>query len=416
MAKVKDKIIELSLSRNYVCNWGLWEAVREILQNGQDSEKDGHPLHIDYREADECLVISNDDVTLDISSLVLGNGTKQDNEEAIGKYGEGYKLALLVLLRLNKHVKIYTGNEMWVPKFINSKTFGTEVLAIERKTIEGTPDEERVTFVIDDITIDEFRKLRLYGIRIAKDTGGYIGKTVDCEYGTILLDDKYKGRFYVEGLYVQKDDNFKYGYSFKNEVVNLDRDRKAINYYDLCELTTKSILTQTSDFQIVETSLSSKTYDSKDLQYFYNQASTEFKEGFAEHYVEKHNITKDTFVGTEKEVAISDAKEKVVVDEITARWVNDGLGKEKEYDEIRSMAKDKHNKEAAYKIYNKSPKKELYDWLLDNRKRLSNKQKARLVSIIEKVEVSGISLIKEEVLENMLAELNINNGNLTNED
>lgn len=416
MSKVKNKVIELSLSRNYVCNWGLWEAVREILQNGQDSEKDNHPLHIDYREADECLVISNDDVTLDMSSLVLGNGTKQDNIEAIGKYGEGYKLALLVLLRLDKHVEIHTGNEVWVPKFVNSKTFDTEVLAIERRIIEGTPDKERITFVIDNITISEFRKLRLYGIRIAKETGWYTGKTVESEYGQILLSDEYRGRFYVEGLYIQTDKNFKYGYSFKNEVVDLDRDRKAINYYDLCELTTKSILTQTEDFSIVETSLSSKTHDSKDLQYFYNQASSDFKEGFAEHYIEKHNLTKDTFVGTEKEVALSDAEEKVVVDEVTARWVNDGLGKGEEYSEIRSMARDKDNKEAAYKIYNKSAKKELYDWLLDNQKRLSKKQMTRLVAIIEKIEVSGTSVIREEVLTNILETLNINSGELNNEE
>lgn len=416
MARVKDKIIELSLSRNYVCNWGLWEAVREILQNGQDSEKEGHPLKIEYREADECLTFTNEGASLDISSLVLGNGTKQDNDEAIGKYGEGYKLALLVLLRLDKHVSIHTGNEIWTPKFVQSKTFQTEVLAIEKKVIEGVPDNDRITFIIDNITSREFYKLQLYGIRIAKETGGYVGKTVNCDYGMILLDDKYKGRFYVEGLYVQKDENFKYGYSFNNEVVDLDRDRKAINYYDLCELTTKSILTQTEDFQIVETSLSSKTHDSKDLQYFYNQASSDFKEGFAKHYVEKHNLTEETFIGTEKEVAISDAKDKVVVDEITARWVNDGLGKAEEYNEIRSMAKDKHNKDAAYKIYNKSPKKELYDWLLDNQKRLSNKQKLRLVSIIEKIEVSGTGPIHEEVLENMLAELNINSGDLFNED
>lgn len=412
MARIKGKTIELSLSRNYVCNWGLWEAVREILQNGQDSEKDGHPLHIEYREADECLTFTNEGATLDISSLVLGNGTKQDNDEAIGKYGEGYKLALLVLLRLDKHVEIHTGNEIWTPKFIKSKTFKTEVLAIEKKVIDGTPDNDRITFVVDNITNREFHKLQQYGIRIAKETNMYIGKTVECEYGTILLDDKYRGRFYVEGLYVQTDENFKYGYSFKNEVVDLDRDRKAINYYDLCELTTKSILTQTEDFQIVETSLSSKTHDSKDLQYFYNQASSEFKEGFAEHYVEKHKLTKETFVGTEKEVAISDAKEKVVVDEITARWVNDGLGKGEEYSEIRRMSKDKSNKEAAYKIYNKSVKKELYDWLLDNYKRLSKKQMTRLVAIIEKIEVSGIGAIKEEVLTDILEKLNINSGEL----
>lgn len=408
MTKAKNKIIELSLSKNYVCNWGLWEAVREILQNAQDSEKDGNKLKITYHEADETLIITNEGTNLDISSLVLGNGTKLDDETKIGKYGEGYKLALLVLLREGKSVKICQDKEDWYPLFKKSKTFGTEVLAIEREKKEGSTTKTFVSFIIGDIKDNEFRRLQKLGLRIGKETGMYIGKTVECEYGEILLDDKFKGKFYVEGLFIQTDDNFKYGYSFNNDVVDLDRDRKAINYYDLCELTTKSLLSQTNDFEIVETSIKSETHDSKDLQYFYTDASDDFKEGFAEHYIEKHKLTKDTFVGTEKEVQLSDAKETKIVDEITAKWVNDGLGRGKEYQEIKQMAKDKNNKEAAYKIYDKSEQKKLFDWLLTNKKRISKKQSIIFINIVRGMFPSGAGIIRNEVLDNILSELNIN--------
>ncbi len=411
------KQIELSLGKNYVCNWGLWEAVREIMQNAQDSEKDGHPLSITYENEDlpegGTLTITNDDVRLNISSLILGNSTKTDDVSMIGKYGEGYKLALLVLLRLGKTITIYTGSEKWKPKFRKSKTFETDVLTIEREPYEGAVDRERVMFIIDGITITEFEMLKLKSIRIRQETNRYHKiKMVDCDYGKILLDDEYKGKFYVEGLFIQNDENFKYGYSFNSEDVNLDRDRKAINYYELCELTTKSLLSQTEDFKIVETSITSKTHDTSDLQYYYKNASDEFKEGFAKDYVERHEIDSDTFVGTEKEVIVSGKDKVKVVDEITARWVNDGLGKEDEYQEIRRKVEDKDNEEVAMKYYNNSVLPKLYDWAIHNRKRISKTQLINLFNLLDEVPVDGIRYIRYDVKLRMAEECGLSKDDL----
>lgn len=396
--------IELSLGKNYVCNWGLWEAIREILQNAQDSELEGHTLSIDYLENDESLIIKNEGADLDISSLVLGNSIKGSNN-AIGKYGEGYKLALVVLLRLGHSVKIITNEETWIPHFKMSETFGTEVLSIERLQSDETSDG--VSFVIGDITEHEFIRLKGLGLRIAKETHSYLGKTIQCEYGEILLDEKYSGKFYVEGLYIQDDSNFKYGYNFKNEVVDLDRDRKAINYYDLCELTTKSLLTQEEDFEIVETSIQRNTHDSKDLKYFFSEATSTFKEGYAENYIDKHNKDRNTFFGTEKEVALVNDRPTEVVDEITASWINDGLGNGEEYREIKRKAEDKNNKDVAYQLYENSILKKMYDWIIHNHKRLSKTQLLAYMEMSKEINVSGISCIRQEVYENVLKECNL---------
>lgn len=37
-----EYIYELPLSPNYVCNWELKEAIRELLQNAIDGENCGH--------------------------------------------------------------------------------------------------------------------------------------------------------------------------------------------------------------------------------------------------------------------------------------------------------------------------------------------------------------------------------------
>lgn len=399
--------IELSIGKNYVTNWGLWEAIREIIQNGQDSEKEGNPLSITYDEMSGTLSIINKGAYLDISSLVLGNSIK-GSDEAIGKYGEGYKLALVVLLRLGKEVLITSGDETWKPIFQESKTFGTEVLAIEVEP--NYNNEDKVMFEIKGITVTEYYALKGKSLRLAKETSysNHI-KEVECDYGRILLDDEYKGKFYVEGLFIQTDNNFKYGYDFNYNEVDLDRDRKAINYYDLCELTTKSLISQTEDFSIVETCIEHKTHDTKDLQYFFNQTSREFKEGYAQNYIEKHNLSKDVFLGTEKEVALVDKENKVITDEITAKWVNEGLGNKEEYDEIKLLAHDKNNKDVGMKLYNDSVLKKLHDWITTNYKRLSQKQIDNFLDICSKVQVSGISYVRDDIEKDIKAVTTKNN-------
>ena len=134
---------ELSLSENYVSNWGLVEAIREIFQNAIDQENMARPPKDWYDDVEKespnkmffnfavdshnpnkyrTLSIGNKESILDVNSLLLGETTKSDDKRAIGKFGEGYKLALLVLTRLGKKIKIfnYGAREVWTAALKNS--------------------------------------------------------------------------------------------------------------------------------------------------------------------------------------------------------------------------------------------------------------------------------------------------------
>lgn len=390
--------IELSIGKNYVTNWGLWEAIREIIQNGQDSEKEGNLLSIRYDSLKQILTITNEGAELDIQSLVLGNSIKS-SPEAIGKYGEGYKLALVVLLRLGKDITITSDDEIWKPSFKESETFSTEVLTIEINSNEKT---NKVEFKINNISNEEYQFLCIRSLRLLKETKPRKKlKEIECDYGKIILNDDLKGNFYVEGLFVQNDENFKYSYNFNVNEVDLDRDRKAINYYDLCALTTKSLLTQTENFEIVETSIEYKTHDSSDIKYFYNKASEDFKQGYALNYVTKHKKEKDTFFGTEKEVeifkALEDSDDAVIVDEITASWLNDGLGNSERYYDIKAKAHEKQSEDLAMKLYEQSVLYELNNWLIKNCEQLTNDAVKDLLYILDGVHVSNIDNIRKDI-------------------
>lgn len=409
-----NKEIELSISKNYVSSWGFWEAMREILQNAIDENTLGHELNISIKDemnSKKSIQIFNKNAYLPVESLVLGNSTKSDDDETIGKYGEGYKLALVVLLRLGYEVFIGVGRDLWVPTFSKSTTLNCEVLKIKVLKNVNKMAPNGTTFYIGGLSISDINILSTNCLQFGAINHKVPKKMIDTDYGKLLLDDNYKGKFYVEGLFIQDDNNFKYGYSFDSYQVDLDRDRRAINYYDLLQLTTNSLLSQTEDFTIVETAIVHKEKDVKELTDFYTEASNDFAVGYANYFMEKNNLDEDTFVGTEKEVKVSGSSKTFVTDSVQAKLVNKGLSRTDEYNHIKELARTKDNSELAWKEYSSSALKQLHDWIKINASRLSNKQINSYIKIIRanKLEPSYYNLIKNDVLDNLIESLKINN-------
>src|SRR5688572_23444582 len=96
----KSTTVELTINPGYVKDWGIWEAVREFVQNGLDSHDNGFHLSIERGGGESKTVrIRNVGTTLDRRTLLLGASDKDGTLER-GKFGEGYKLGLLTLSRL----------------------------------------------------------------------------------------------------------------------------------------------------------------------------------------------------------------------------------------------------------------------------------------------------------------------------
>lgn len=399
MTQESTQIIELSISKNYVCTWGFWEAMREIFQNALDSDADGNDMNIHLTSDQETISIYNDGVFLPINSLVLGNSDKGDTH--IGKFGEGYKLALVVLLRMGYKVSIHVGDQKWIPYFGYSETLQTEVLKIN--IMEGNDlNPDGTTFLISGLTYSNIEELKVKCLPFRKEFSNGYDRKIESEYGTILMSDKLKGKFYVEGLFIQDDTSFTYGYSFKKDFVDLDRDRRAINYYDLLELTANSLLSQTEDVTIVETCITHKAKDIKELTDFYDaEISQDFAVGYAKHFFDKHDLDEDTFVGTEKETMVSGSTKTFVTDKIQAKIVNQGLNKLDEYKETQRLAEQKNNRDLAFDYYERSVLCKLHQWLTGNAKRLSNKQINNFLDIIEEIKPSNYNLIEKDVKDNV---------------
>lgn len=231
-----DRKITLPMSPDYVAHWGLWEAVREIFQNAYD-EADADPeCRIDWKHDGGILRVSTSRGALTADTLLLGKTSKRGVAGQRGKFGEGYKLALLVLARLGMEVKISTGDEMWHSQIEHDESFGSDVLVVYIR--KAYPSLQGVTFYIDGIGDRDWDAIvqNLYPNR----------KTTE-----ILTMPDQKGRIYVGGLYVYTAKEFHCGYAFAPGVITLDRDRGMVNGFDLAYETSR-LWEGRSDEQAVE--------------------------------------------------------------------------------------------------------------------------------------------------------------------
>lgn len=127
------KCYELTLTPNYVSDWTFNDALRELIQNGTDQEvlDKENKFQIIYNGKEKTLRLVNQKSVLKINTLLLGRSSKANNEDTVGQFGEGYKIAALVLNRLGKTFTIYNNEkgEIWESRFKNSEKWLEKILA-----------------------------------------------------------------------------------------------------------------------------------------------------------------------------------------------------------------------------------------------------------------------------------------------
>lgn len=231
--------IELTISPEYVPSWTYIEAMRELFQNAYDQERQ-NPDNVaswSYSPETSTFTISNKTSKLTAASLLLGHTTKSQDKATIGQFGEGYKIATLVLLREGKTITFYNygAKEIWRPRFVKSRRFGTDILTFFTEKSDGLlkrSSSADLVIEIEGITPDEVAKIRETNLHMRND----VKVIEETEYGRVI--DK-PGLVFVNGLYICKYEPYKYGYDFKPEYVKLDRDRKLISDFDLCWLASR---------------------------------------------------------------------------------------------------------------------------------------------------------------------------------
>ena len=265
--------IALSLTEDYAPSWGMWEGVRELVQNWHDGllehaelassivweQSDlGHGSRrveamsagrsvgtIIYCADSERLTIINRNVGLPRRTLLLGSSQKAQSGETIGQFGEGMKVGNLALLREGRSLEMTTRDEHWVWTRKLNPAFGVRVLTVDVAprplAVDGEADEEDflaatamprlgaedTCSVLQPLLRAEWAEFsaRFLFLSPAEDS-------FRCELGDLILDKSKRGQLYVKGVWVASmlEQGVSAGLNFKH--MRLDRDRRAIVKHD----------------------------------------------------------------------------------------------------------------------------------------------------------------------------------------
>lgn len=230
---------ELTLTPNYVSDWTFNDAIRELIQNGTDQEilDKENSFKVEYNAKEKTLRLINHKSVLKINTLLLGRSSKTNNEDTVGQFGEGYKIAALVLNRLGKTFTIHNNGkkEVWKSRFKNSEKWLEKILAFY--VSKQDTDESGLCIEVGNVTKEEFNDL--YKVWI--DLSGYDYEKVETKYGEIITDENFAGEVYVNGLFVDCNSDLQYGYNFKPKYIRLERDRKTCDSWNIGEITSLMI-------------------------------------------------------------------------------------------------------------------------------------------------------------------------------
>lgn len=226
---------ELSISADYVPDWGTTEAMREFFQNAIDEETrdSSNKMFFEYDPNEQIVRIGNKHSDLDIKTLLFGVTTKKEDREMIGNHGEGYKIATVVLLRLGKSVvfRNYCRKEIWRPRLVKSRKYDgilVPTFFVEQAAIWEKVPEHSLIIEIGGITPEEYHGMKEANLHLQN---GVLEK--ETAYGSILEGEQYAGKVYVAGLFICNEPGLEVGINFKPRVVRIERDRSMVNSFDI---------------------------------------------------------------------------------------------------------------------------------------------------------------------------------------
>ena len=243
---MKPTTINYFISENYIPDWTVEDALRELYQNFIDYGEysvDKISVDKDY----ENVIFSNDFTPETANLLIIGDSNKTEN--SIGKYGEGLKMAALVLLRNGGNCIINTVNFSAVFKLIVNESTDVKTLGV---TISAS---------LPNIRVHNFDVSVRLPIGIFDNYQDKLIVPTDVlhtneSYGSIV--SKPKGNLYVGGLFVCNLKELNYAYDLLPKHISLDRDRKVPQNFEVKWVISK-IQETYSNFDI--------TGKSKDVEY-----------------------------------------------------------------------------------------------------------------------------------------------------
>ncbi len=222
--------IPLTISKNYCSDWGVFQGIREMLQNAKDADEDGHTMTIEHFPRTSRLEITSAKVFVDPAKLlVLGESDKGMGRKR-GQFGEGFVLGCLALMRKGCDVSFRNGDHSWNVAFEQPDPghplAGSELMTFKSRALAAREQDFRVE--IENIPTNVWDVLKRLFLFV---TAPAASETLETPHGTLLLNPDYVGQVFAKGIFVRKFENLTCGYDLVG--LTLDRDRRFVDEWDL---------------------------------------------------------------------------------------------------------------------------------------------------------------------------------------
>lgn len=246
---VEENKMIYPISRDYVKNWNWLDAGREFLANAIDSCIDDNATIV-YE--DGYCIIKDNGKGIEKKNFVIGNSNKDTSD--IGMFGEGLKLAMLVMAREDRNLVIETVGNTYTPKLENNTTYCSEIFTIyyEQNNILNSTT---VRFKATKEEVDSIKNLFI----------GYKENVEIKNFGIVEVISNECGNIYVNGLKT-KSINSNYSYNIKDKTLVNSRDRNSVDEMKL-EMVLSNFYNSIDDEEIIENFLTSWKKDKFAYEY-----------------------------------------------------------------------------------------------------------------------------------------------------
>lgn len=222
--------IPLTISKNYCADWGVWQGVRELIQNAKDAEDDGHDMAVTHYPRTSRLEIVTANTYVDPGKLlILGLSDKTPGQKR-GQFGEGFVLGCLALVRKGHTVTFANGDQSWRVSFEtpgdDHPLAGNELLTFWSRKLVAR--ESAFTVEVEDIPTEAWEIMRKHFLFLAPPRAQ---DTIKTRQGTVLLAPEHKGKVFSRGIFVRDFGDLECGYDMQD--LQLDRDRRFVDEFTM---------------------------------------------------------------------------------------------------------------------------------------------------------------------------------------